>query len=238
MRHALYLGGFALLVSIAVQADPPYSLPEVQVTATQSEERIEIVPSSVSVVDGEELRARGVTDLSGALSLLAGVTAFRGGDAGPGATVPGLLGQREADDFLLVVDGVPIGGTTTPSFESIDLTDVERIEVQRGPAPVFYGTTSFAGTIQIIHYAAGKSSNKVEAWGGSFGSYGADVAAALPRMGGVDQSVALTLSRQEYSDSRAQAERAQLFYRAGTPLAGGRLDLESGKSHRAGFPHR
>jgi iron complex outermembrane receptor protein len=178
------------------------------------------------VVDGEELRARGVTDLAGALSLMAGVTAFRGGDAGPGATVPGLLGQREADDFLLVIDGVPIGGTTTPSFESIDLTDVERIEVQRGPAPVFYGTTSFAGTIQIIHYAAGKSSNKLEAWGGSFGSYGADVASALPRMGGIDQSVALTLSRQEFSDSHAQAERAQLFYRASAGLAGGKLDFD------------
>lgn len=215
-----------LLVPVATWADPPFSLPEVQITATQSEERIEIVPSSVSVVDGAELRARGVTDIAGALSLLAGVTAFRGGDAGPASTVPGLLGQREADDFLLVVDGIPIGGTTTPSFEAIDLTDVERIEVQRGPAPVFYGTTSFAGTIQIIHYAAGKSSNKAEAWGGSFGSYGADIATALPRAGGIDQSVALTLSRQEYSDARAQAERAQLFYRAATKLDGGLLGLD------------
>ncbi len=227
MRASLKLTGLVTLLAPAtVLADPPHSLPEVQVTATQSAERIEVVPSSISVVDGEELRARGVTDLTGALSLLGGVTAFRGGDAGPGATVPGLLGQREADDFLLVVDGVPIGGTTTPDFEAIDLADVERIEVQRGPAPVFYGTTSFAGTIQIIHYAAGLSSNRAEAWGGSFGSYGADIAGALPKVAGIDQSVALTLSRQQFSDSRASAEKAQLFYRAATDLAGGRLALD------------
>ena len=77
-----WYGLLCLLSGSPAFADPPHSLPELQVTATQSEERIEIVPSSISVVDGEELRARGVTDLAGALSLLAGVTAFRGGDAG------------------------------------------------------------------------------------------------------------------------------------------------------------
>ena len=40
------------------------------------------------MITGDELRARGVTDLSGALQLMAGVMPARGGDAGPAGIVP------------------------------------------------------------------------------------------------------------------------------------------------------
>ena len=80
-----------------------------------------------------------------------------GGDAGPASSVPSLWGLREFDAFLLVVDGVPAGGAFTPALASLDLSNVERIEVLKGGAPVNYGATSFVGVIQIIHYRAGPS---------------------------------------------------------------------------------
>src|SRR5262245_1054207 len=46
----------------------------VQVTATRFGEPIQEVPGAISVVTGEELRARGVTDLRTALALLGGVS--------------------------------------------------------------------------------------------------------------------------------------------------------------------
>jgi outer membrane receptor protein involved in Fe transport len=75
----------------------------------------------------------------------------RGGDAGPAGVVPELWGLREADAFLLVVDGVPWGGAFNPPTEAIDLNDVERIEVVRGSAPVVYGATAFSGVIHVVH---------------------------------------------------------------------------------------
>src|SRR5262245_24910476 len=127
----------------------------IQVTATRFGEPVAQVPGSLTVVTGDEIRARGATDLRTALAFIGGVSVAPGGDAGPAAAVPGLLGVREVDDLLLLVDGIPAGGAFIPQFEAISLNNVERIEVMRGAAPVYYGTTAFAGTINVIHYAAG-----------------------------------------------------------------------------------
>src|SRR4029453_10871645 len=135
------------------QTPPPTSqnLPTfqdtVQVTATRFGEPIVEVPGSISVGTGEELRARGAIDLRTALALVGGVSVAPGGDAGPAGAVPGLLGVREVDDLLLLIDGIPAGGAFIPQIEAISLNNVERIEVLRGAAPVYYGTTAFAGTI-------------------------------------------------------------------------------------------
>ena len=147
---------------------PPTFEDTVQVTATRFGEPVAEVPGSISVVTGNEIRARGATDLRTALALLGGVSVAPGGDAGPAGAVPGLLGVREVDDLLLLIDGIPAGGAFIPQVEAISLNNVERIEVMRGAAPVYYGTTAFAGTINVIHYAAG-SADKVT--GFHFGSY-------------------------------------------------------------------
>ncbi|HKF66435.1 MAG TPA: TonB-dependent receptor plug domain-containing protein, partial [Vicinamibacterales bacterium] len=123
----------------------------VQVTATRFGEPVAEVPGAIAVVTGDEIRARGATDLRSALALLGGVSVAPGGDAGPAAAVPGLIGVREVDDLLLLVDGIPAGGAFIPQFEAISLNNVERIEVIRGAAPVYFGTTAFAGTINVIH---------------------------------------------------------------------------------------
>src|SRR5262245_40291475 len=85
----------------------------VQVTATRFGEPIQEVPGAISVVTGDEIRARGATDLRSALALLGGVSVAPG-DAGPAAAVPSLLGVREVDDLLLLIDGVPAGGAFVP----------------------------------------------------------------------------------------------------------------------------
>src|SRR5262245_31481240 len=154
------------------QQNPPLAPPTfhdtVQVTATRFGEPVAEVPGSISVVTGEEIRARGATDLRTALALLGGVSVAPGGDAGPAGAVPGLLGVREVDDLLLLIDGIPAGGAFIPQIEAISLNNVERIEVMRGAAPVYFGTTAFAGTINVIHYAAGSADR---ATGVHFGSY-------------------------------------------------------------------
>jgi hypothetical protein len=53
----------------------------------------------------------------------------------PAAAIPGLLGVREVDDLLLLIDGIPAGGAFIPQIEAITLNNVERIEVLRGAAP-------------------------------------------------------------------------------------------------------
>ena len=204
------------------EEDPPTFQDTVQVTATRFGEPVAEVPGSISVVTGEEIRARGATDLRTALALLGGVTVAPGGDAGPAAAVPGLLGVREVDDLLLLIDGIPAGGAFVPQVEAISLNNVERIEVMRGAAPVYFGTTAFAGTINVIHYAAGDADR---AAGVHFGSYesGGFGGAAVLSSGDLRQSVSAEVSKDNLSDPRARYNRAQGIWRLATQVGPGRF---------------
>lgn len=53
---------------------------------------------------------------------------------------------------------------------TLDLTDVQRVEVLKGAAPVMFGATAFVGVVQALHYPAGEASNQVDLAYGSYGS--------------------------------------------------------------------
>src|SRR6201982_327494 len=156
----------------------------VTVTATRIPEPIDQIPATISVVSGEELRARDAQELASALSLVSGVEAPAGGDAGPSSAVPSFWGLHEFDAFLLVVDGVPWGGAFNPSIPTLDMNDVERIEVLKGAGPVMYGATSFVGVVHVLHYPAGEASDEASVGFGSYGSSRGAAAFALPQISG------------------------------------------------------
>lgn len=219
----------ACLASAAGAESPgAQELSELEVTATRVPEPADRVPAYISVIRGEDLRARRITDLRGALALVAGVEAPSGGDAGPASAVPSFWGLHEFDAFLLVVDGVPWGGAFNPAIPTLDLTDVERIEVLKGSAPVLYGATSFVGVIQVIHYPAGQAANQVEGGYGSFDSWRGAASVALPPIGDFKQSLALDGRRDGYSDSRENVREGHALYRAAGPLAGGTVRFDAG----------
>jgi len=215
------------LAPLSIHAAQPVPLPEVEVTATREPEPVDRVPASVTVVSGEELRARGATDLRTALALVAGVDAPPGGDSGPAGAVPSFWGLHEFDAFLLVVDGVPWGGAFNPAIPALNLNDVERIEVLKGAAPVVYGATAFVGVVQVIHYPAGRAANEVHAGYGSYGSASAGGSYALPAFGGWRQSLAVSGERRKYSDPRTGINEGKLLYRGAGELAGGQLRFDA-----------
>lgn len=201
----------------------------IQVTATRVPEDVEPVPASVTVVSREELEATGAFDLATALATVAGVAIAPGGDAGTASSVPELWGLREFDAFLLVVDGVPWGGAFNPALSTLDLTDIDRIEVLRGSAPVMYGATSFVGVIQVIHRDAGAPGGTVRAWGGSYGTGGGSASAALPSLGAYKQSLIVNGEQQGLSQERAGWDRGHLLYRGSLATGSGgtfRIDFD------------
>jgi len=209
---------------------PPAGIPSlserIEVTATRVPEDVEPVPAAISVVTGAELAARGATDLTSALALVAGVAVAPGGDAGPASSIPELWGLREFDAFLLVVDGVPWGGAFNPALPTLDLNDVDRIEILRGSAPVMYGATSFVGVIHVIHRAAGSAGGTARVAGGSYGSGEAAISAPLPAVGGYQQSLTVNGGKQGFKDDRDEISRGHLLYRGRGQAAGGTFHLD------------
>src|SRR5262245_26791431 len=144
----------------------------VEVTATRLPEDPIEVPASIQIVSGDDLERLQIRTLPEAMSLVMGVTVAPGGDGGPASSVPEMMGLREFDAFLLVVDGVPWGGAYNPALSTLDLENIDRIEVVRGAAPVMYGATSFVGVIHVIHRAPADTPTLVRASYGSYDSYG------------------------------------------------------------------
>ncbi len=198
----------------------------VEITATREPEEIDKVPASITAISGEELRQRGARDLRSALLLVAGVEGTPGGDGGPAGTVPALWGLREADAFLLVVDGVPWGGAFNPATPSIDLTGVERIEVLRGAAPTVYGATSFVGVIQVIHYAAGATPAFAGAAAATHGGYRLSGGGDLPQIGSYQQSATANIEKRGYADDRTDYERYHVLYRGRSELGFGAFHID------------
>jgi outer membrane receptor protein involved in Fe transport len=179
----------------------------IEVTATRVPEDPATVPAAIEVFTGDELSARGARDLRTALALAVGVQIAPGGDAGPASSVPDMWGLKEFDAFLLVVDGIPWGGAFNPALTSLNLNDVERIEVLRGPAPVIYGATSFVGVIQVVHKDASSSGRTIDLYGGSFGSGGGSVSLPIPLAADWNSRLTLEAQREGFSDDRTSFRR-------------------------------
>jgi iron complex outermembrane receptor protein len=198
----------------------------IDVTAKGLTEEIAGVPAVVTVVGGDELRARGATDLREALAAVAGVDVAPGGDNGPAASVPEFWGLKEFDAFLLVVDGVPSGGAFNPALTTLDLADVDRIEVLRGPAPVMYGATSFVGVLHVVRRAPSDRTREVQATFGSYGSRSLAGDLGLPQWGGFDSRLAVDATRAGYRDDRTGFDRFHGLWRGSRALGAGRLGID------------
>ena len=222
-RTSVLAIGAMLALGAPARAQSPQNPPaapialneQVEVVATRVPERTHDVPVSVEVIDADMLRAIGATNIREALSLAAGVEVAPGGDAGPAGAVPEFWGLREFDAFLLVVDDIPWGGAFNPALTTLNVRDVERIEVLRGSAPVTYGATSFVGVIHVVHTPAAASRSDASARIGSFGSGGGAVNLAMPAMGSWHSRLSVDADRQGFSDDRTSFARGHANYRAG-----------------------
>lgn len=185
----------------------------VEVTTTRLPEKPEEDPAPIEVLTGDELRARGARDLRTAMSPAVGIEIAPGGDAGPASSVPDFWGLKEFDAFLLVVDGIPWGGAFNPALTTLDLNDVERIEVLRGPAPVTYGATSFVGVIHVVHRDPAEPGRTLTLQGGSYGSGGGSFSTPIPLGGDWASRLSLDGERQGFNDERTDYRRGHGVWR-------------------------
>jgi iron complex outermembrane receptor protein len=161
---------------------------------------------------------------------VSGVEAPAGGDAGPSSAVPAFWGLHEFDAFLLVMDEVPWGGAFNPAITTLNLNDVERIEVLKGAAPVMYGATSFVGVVQVLHYPAGQASNTADVALGSYGSARGSAAFALPEWDGYRQSFAASGESIGFADDRQRVSDGRLLYRGALNVGPGELRFDANVS--------
>jgi iron complex outermembrane receptor protein len=164
------------------------------------------------------------------LSLVPGVEAPAGGDAGPSSAVPSFWGLHEFDAFLVAVDGVPWGGAFNPAITTLDFTNTERVEVLKGAAPVMYGATSFVGVVHVIHYPAGEAADEADLAYGTYGSVRGSASLVLPPLGHYRQSLAVDGRKLGFADRREGVRDERILYRGALDLGSGTLRIDSDAS--------
>lgn len=124
----------------------------VVVTAARRPQKIREAPSTIDVITSEDIKNWGVLTLHDALRLIPGMDIRRLGVFHT-ISMRGIGGGLidRSDRVLLLIDGRRINSAWDGSFRGdIPLTNVERIEVIRGPGSSLYGPNAFGGVINII----------------------------------------------------------------------------------------
>ncbi|MGH7580072.1 MAG: TonB-dependent receptor, partial [Gemmatimonadales bacterium] len=146
------------------------SLPEIVVTATRYPVAPDSIAATVTVLQGDDLRAQGIHFVGDALRQVPGAHLVQGGPFGAAASL--FVRGGESDYVKVLVDGVPLnqpGGFY--DFASLTTDNVERIEVLRGPGSVLYGSDAIAGVVQIVtRQGQGGLTVGAAGEGGSFGT--------------------------------------------------------------------
>lgn len=137
--------GIFLLAAQAATAQEVH-LQEIFVTATRSEQKLDTVNASVEVIPAEKIRTFTGRSLSEVLQYATGTLVKDGGSN----STYSLRGQ-DSDKTLILVDGLlRTAKYAGASLNNIQLEDVERIEIVRGPMSALYGSDAVGGVINII----------------------------------------------------------------------------------------
>lgn len=142
----------ALFAASAVHAVEPASADPgaIVVTATRQATRINEVIADVTVIERDAIEQAGPTTLPELLARQPGLHVVDNGGRGKTASV--FLRGSGSGHTLLLVDGVPLGSVTVggPSLQNLPLSQIERIEILRGPASSLYGSDAIGGVIQVF----------------------------------------------------------------------------------------
>lgn len=138
----------------AGRADNATAVAELVVTANRREQNLIDVPVSVVAVSGNAIKEANLTSVTEIPQLAAGLTYntnFGGGFLIRGVGTQSVLISSEQSVSVVIddiVQGLPEISFAGPSYQS--LTDIERVEVLRGPQGTLFGKNSSAGVVQVI----------------------------------------------------------------------------------------
>jgi iron complex outermembrane recepter protein len=136
----------------AAAASEATTVEEVTVTARFREEALSSVPVAVSVISGDDVASKNLNNLQDISQSIPTVD-FRAGASNKDRTVfirgvgtittsPGV-----EPSVSTVIDGVVLA---RPGQSTLDLMDLERIEVLRGPQGTLFGKNASAGVVNIV----------------------------------------------------------------------------------------
>jgi outer membrane cobalamin receptor len=221
----------------------PATQPEIIVTGSRVATTEDNLSANVTVLKRDDFDVEKPAKLADVLERVAGVHVDQVG--GRGGTGSVYVRGADPNYTLVLVDGVRVNDPTNArggSFDlsALDMADVERVEVARGPYSAVYGGDALAGVINIVTRRAppAKGYGTVDAMGGAYDTREVSLTAGGPgaagnwNMGFSDSHEGELVRGNEFSAQRLSGSLDTEFASGTTLNISGRYS----ETKREGFP--
>jgi vitamin B12 transporter len=189
------------------------------------QQRLQDIPKSIEIITEADLKTSPSQSLAEALQFVAGVDVRRRGPLGIQSDVS--IRGGSFDQVLILINGVRINDAQTGHhtlYLPIEMLDIERVEIIRGPAARTFGQNAFSGAINIITKTPSQSGIQAHTSIGSFNTFQAGLNAGLNLMNDkLSQSLSLNYAKSDGYDYNRDFISGGLFYQ-------GKLALENNAS--------
>jgi len=188
---------------------------------------------SIYVVSREQLQQIPVQSLNEALSYIPGVDMRQRGPAGVQSDVSIRGGTFE--QTLILINGIKMSDPQTGHHLMnlpLDIDNIERIEVLKGPGARIYGQNAFAGAINIVTRVPSEPMAVFSGYGGDFETFGGNISVALPGET-YGQYIAVSRDQSEGYRTNSDYEITNAFYQSYLQLKEGKINFLGGYTQRA-----
>lgn len=143
----------AVAGAVDLEAKTDVGYEEVVVTASRREQSPLEAPNAVTLITEEDIRLSGAQSIPDLLRRVPGMDVIAMSYSDYNVSMRG-LNRRIANKILVLIDGRTVyedflGGMLWKGL-TIDLLDIARIEVVRGPGSAIYGAYAYTGMVNII----------------------------------------------------------------------------------------
>ncbi len=147
---------------------------EFVITPTMISTQIDSVPFDLDHIGEEVLEQESSSTLNELLSQRAGIVTVADGTNGHKSAL--FLQGGKSGDLLVLIDGIKINDPSSPSgsfdLSLVDLSNIQSVEILKGPQSGLYGADAFSGVVNIITKNEKKTMSQVTLNGGAHNSHG------------------------------------------------------------------
>jgi len=179
-----------------------FQLEEVTVTAHKREESLQTVPTAVSAFSSEQLTAQNISNVDDLGKYIPNLNISRYGVGNTAHASIFIRGIGLQDHIIttdpgvgVYLDGVYLG---RQMGANLGLTNIERVEVLRGPQGTLYGRNTLGGAVNIITKRAGsEEATTVTTKMGTRGRVAADLYASTKLADNLGLSISSSITRRD-----------------------------------------
>ncbi len=137
----------------ALSAEQTFGIEEIIITSRKRAESLQKVPIAVSAITANDIQARSINNIADAIRFVPNVNFTASAAAGGSVAQIYIRGVGQSDFAItsdpgvgVYVDGVYLGRSTG---SLLDVLDVERVEVLRGPQGTLFGRNTMGGAVSF-----------------------------------------------------------------------------------------